>query len=93
MLSPGSSMRSVSRSILAAVALTSLAAVTVCADAEEATPETKPFSLAGPLKGTHPKGARLKGTQLKSMHLKDAHLRGTHTTASAPLSGVRVHGA
>ncbi|MFI9626608.1 hypothetical protein [Streptomyces sp. NPDC052042] len=36
-----------SRSILAAVALTSLAAVTGCASAEEAEPETKNFSFAG----------------------------------------------
>ena len=148
MLRPGSSIRTVSRSILAAVALTSLAAVTGCADATDATPETQSFSDAGStldvrahgiptdLVATDRKdvkvtrwfdvgtGAKphssweLKGRTLdlkagcdrfancdvrfrvevpKSMKVlrngRATHLKGTHTSASAPLSGARVHGA
>lgn len=71
MLSPGSSMRSVSRSILAAVALTSLAAVTGCADAKEATPETKRFSLAGSTLDVRAHGVP---TDLVATHRKDVRV-------------------
>ncbi|MFG3115532.1 hypothetical protein ACGF4C_14105 [Streptomyces sp. NPDC048197] len=61
-------MRSVSRSILAAVALISLAAVTGCADAKEATPETKRFSLAGSTLDVRAHGVP---TDLVATHRKD----------------------